>query len=114
MKAFAVAVVLCYVLFASNAFVNAATTNLRPIIGILTQPTGSGMSKYGQSYIAASYVKVRNHANKLNPDRIKFGNLILADGQSNQLWTTILSSTLIIMLAIDFGKEISKLAETSF
>ncbi len=32
--------------------------NLRPIIGILDQPTGGEMKKYGKSYIAASYVKV--------------------------------------------------------
>lgn len=31
--------------------------NQRPIIGILDQPTGSTLSKFGKNYIAASYVK---------------------------------------------------------
>jgi len=31
--------------------------NNRPIVGILTQPTGDSLKQYGSSYIAASYVK---------------------------------------------------------
>lgn len=31
--------------------------NERPIIGVLTQPVPSGLGKFGQSYIAASYIK---------------------------------------------------------
>jgi len=34
-----------------------ATQNDRPIIGILTQPSDSSLTKYGSNYIAASYVK---------------------------------------------------------
>jgi len=31
--------------------------NVRPIIGILSQPTDGDLTKYGSQYIAASYVK---------------------------------------------------------
>jgi len=44
---------------ASSVF---AAGNQRPIIGILTQPTGSSMNQFGQSYIAASYVKFMESA----------------------------------------------------
>ncbi|KAF0974257.1 hypothetical protein FDP41_006867 [Naegleria fowleri] len=35
----------------------APTLNDRPIIGIMAQPTGSALSRFGKTYIAASYVK---------------------------------------------------------
>eukprot|EP00762_Andalucia_godoyi_P002235 ANDGO_07496.mRNA.1 Gamma-glutamyl hydrolase A len=34
-----------------------SAVNVRPIIGILTQPTGDILAPFGESYIAASYVK---------------------------------------------------------
>lgn len=40
----------------------AAPKNDRPIIGILTQPSSASMKRFGDNYIAASYVKVsREH-----------------------------------------------------
>jgi hypothetical protein len=35
-----------------------SASNSRPIIGILTQPSSASMRKFGDNYIAASYVKV--------------------------------------------------------
>jgi hypothetical protein len=47
--------VLVLVLSLLAALCSAMTS--RPIIAVLTQPTGKSLAHYGKSYIAASYVK---------------------------------------------------------
>lgn len=47
-----------YLLLLVFYFVASDSLNTRPIIGILTKPTMTGLMAYGKSYIAASYVKV--------------------------------------------------------
>jgi len=50
-------VFLLVALLGMGASADRAKMNYRPIIGILTQPTGNSLRKLGSSYIAASYVK---------------------------------------------------------
>lgn len=39
------------------ASVKRQTVNLRPIIGILDQPTDEPLNNYGKTYLVASYIK---------------------------------------------------------
>ena len=43
---------------------------LGKVVGILTQKTNGGMTKYGHSYIAASYVKYLEAAGKVVNERL--------------------------------------------
>ena len=45
------------VLFAIVLVIASAQPNLRPIIGIVTEPTDGALSKFGDSFISAGYVK---------------------------------------------------------
>jgi gamma-glutamyl hydrolase len=50
-------VFFCAAILALVLGVHSAASNNRPVIGILTQPTSGNLAKYGEKYIAASYVK---------------------------------------------------------
>ena len=52
MKLLLLLCIACALLAAVNG-----EANDRPIIGILTQPSSSSLSQFGDNYIAASYVK---------------------------------------------------------
>ncbi|KAK0049244.1 gamma-glutamyl hydrolase A-like isoform X1 [Biomphalaria pfeifferi] len=50
-------VLSCFIIFCFGLLQTSTSLNLRPIIGIITQPTHAHNSVYGEEYIQASYVK---------------------------------------------------------
>lgn len=79
---------------------NIHALNNRPIIGVFTQPTGDEISKFGQQYIAASYVKFMESAGaRVVP--IKYS---ISEGEAQELFNSI-NGFLLPGGGVDFGTQ---------
>lgn len=79
---------------------NIHALNNRPIIGVFTQPAGDEIAKFGQQYIAASYVKFMESAGA----RVVPIKYTISEGEARELFKSI-NGILLPGGGVDFGSQ---------